>query len=89
MLLDLMIYYVECGNEYTNEYGDIDSPFYDSLCTVFDQFVDLLNLKGTEELYFKFKDRINDLIFSSSNIGWGFGAFISNKSFEIEWSFED
>ena len=89
MVLDLMLYYVECGNEFTIEYGDIDGPFYDSLCSVFDQFVDQLNLKGTEDLYSKFRNRIDDLIFSSSNIGWGYGDFITNKSFEIEWSFED
>ena len=89
MVLDLMLYYVECGNEFTNEYGDIDDPFYDSLCSVFGQFVNQLNLKGTEALYFKFRDRINDLISNSSHIGWGYGDFISDKSFEIEWLVEE
>lgn len=89
MVLDFMLYYVECGTEFTAEYGDMDGPFYNSLCTVFDQFVDQLNQKGTEDLYCKFQKRIDDLIFTSSNIGWGYGDFISNKSFEIEWSLED
>ena len=89
MVLDLMLFYVECGTEFTNEYGDMDGPFYNSLCSVFDQFVDQLNLKGTMDIYNKFRNRIDDLILSSSNIGWGYGDFISNKSFEIEWSLED
>lgn len=89
MVLDLMLYYVECGTEFTNDFGDIDGPFYDSLCSVFDQFVDQLNLKGTEDIYIKFQNRIDDLRASSSNIGWGFGDDILNKSYEIEWAFED
>src|SRR5512147_375445 len=29
--LDLMLHYVEVGTEFTNTYGDIDEPFYNSL----------------------------------------------------------
>lgn len=89
MTLDLMLYYVECGTEVTNDYGDVDGPFYSSLCSVFEQFVDQLNLKGTQAQYFKFRDRIDQLIVSSSNIGWGFGDCISDISLGIEWFFED
>lgn len=89
MVLDLMLYYVECGNEFTNAYGDIDGPFYDSLCSAFGQFIDQLNLKGTELIYFEFKDRINNLIVNSSHIGWGYGDFIADKSYELEWSNHD
>lgn len=85
MSLDLMLYYVECGDEFTNEFGDIDGPFYDSLCSVYGQFIDQLNFKGTEDLYLKFKERIDNLISSSSNIGWGYGDFIFDKSLEMDW----
>ena len=85
MVLDLMLYYVECGTDFTNEFGDVDGPFYDRLCSVYGQFIDQLNLKGTEDLYLKFKDRIESLISSSSGIGWGYGDFIYDKSFELNW----
>lgn len=85
MVLDLMLYYVECGTDFTNEFGDIDGPFYDRLCTVYGQFIDQLNLKGTEDLYLKLKERIESLISSSSGIGWGYGDFIYDKSFELNW----
>ena len=85
MVLDLMLYYVECGTDFTNEFGDIDGPFYDRLCSVYGQFIDQQNLKGTEDLYLKFKDRIESLISSSSGIGWGYGDFIYDKSFELNW----
>lgn len=89
MVLDLMLYYVECGNEFSNAFGDIDGPFYDSLCIVYGQFIDQLNSKGTEDLYLKFKERIDNLISSSSNIGWGYGDFIFDKSFELNWIQEE
>ena len=89
MVLDLMLYYVECGDEFTNEFGDIDGPFYDRLCSVYGQFIDQLNCKGTEDLYLKFKERIDNLISSASNIGWGYGDFISDKSFELNWIQEE
>ena len=89
MVLDLMLYYVECGDAYTNAYGDIDGPFYDSLCSVYDQFIDQLNAKGTEVLYITFKDRIDRLMSSASNVGWGYGDFINDKSFELEWLLDE
>lgn len=89
MVLDLMLYYVECGNEFTNEFGDIDGPFYDRLCSIYGQFIDQLNFKGIEDLYLKFKERIENLISSSSGIGWGYGDFIYDKSFELNWIQEE
>jgi hypothetical protein len=89
MVLDLMLYYVECGNLFTNDFGDIDGPFYDRLCSVYGEFIDLLNSKGTEDMYMKFKYRIEKLIKSSSGIGWGYGDFISYKSLELNWISEE
>jgi len=31
------------------------------------------------------KERINDLIASSSHIGWEYDDYLSEKSLEIEW----
>ena len=89
MVLDLMLYYVECGDEFTNEFGDIDGPFYDRLCSLYGQFIDQLNSKWTEDLYLKFKERIESLITSSSGIGWGYGDFIYDKSYELNWIQEE
>ena len=32
---ELMTYYVECGNQFTLDYGDIDEGFYDSLLSMY------------------------------------------------------
>ncbi|MBC3887398.1 hypothetical protein GH810_03625 [Acetobacterium paludosum] len=84
MGLELMLYYVECGNEFTNAYGDIDGPFYYSLTGMYAQFVNKLNAKSMVT-YLKYQERINDLIASSSHIGWGYGDYLAEKSLEIEW----
>jgi len=33
-----MLHYVETGTEFTNTYGDIDEPFYNSLISMLNQF---------------------------------------------------
>ncbi|PRY21254.1 hypothetical protein CLV78_110129 [Aliiruegeria haliotis] len=41
-VLTLMTYYVQCGNDFTLEFGDIDERFYDSMCTMVRQITDRL-----------------------------------------------
>lgn len=36
--LDLMLTYVERGHAFTNDFGDIDMPFYDALINMLDRF---------------------------------------------------
>lgn len=36
-VLSLMVYYIQCGNDLTLEFGDIDETFYNSLCSMLDQ----------------------------------------------------
>lgn len=83
--LDLMLYYVELGTRYTNEYGDINQAFYDNLCRVYEEFIDELGSKGTTDLYFKFESRVEKLVSMACNIAWGYGEFIMEKTCEITW----
>ncbi len=36
--LDLMLTYVEHGHAFTNDFGDIDEPFYDRLINMLEHF---------------------------------------------------
>jgi len=69
--LDLMIHFVECGNGFTLDYGDIDEDFYDALVNMYVRAV-----KVTEGLPLPerqpFQDRLRALTESSSPIGWGY-----------------
>ena len=36
---DLMVYYVECGNKFTLDYGDINEAFYDALIEMYEKAI--------------------------------------------------
>ena len=48
--LELMVYYVECGTQFTVDYGDIDAGFYESLETMFTQVVKTLHNSEQETI---------------------------------------
>jgi hypothetical protein len=69
--IDLMIYFVECGTEFTVEYGDIDESFYDSLLNMFSRAVKAVE-KLPESEQGSFRERLWELTESSNRIGWGY-----------------
>jgi hypothetical protein len=78
-LIDLMLYYVECGAEFTNNYGDINESYYVSLAKVFRDSLDLIYKNS---LYKTFKDKAQNIVDISENIGWGFYDAVSSLYFE-------
>jgi hypothetical protein len=73
LLADLMLFYVETGVKFTNDYGDINEPFYKSLATT---FVDSLTLMNKENLLDKFEERVEKIVDDTNGIGWGFHDFL-------------
>ncbi len=84
-LLDLQLYYVECGVDFTNEYGDIDANFYYSMASVFYEFVQGLNAFGSREFYIAVKPRIDKIIRETKDIGWGLYDDLCQATSEIVW----
>ena len=41
LIAELKLYFVECGTEFTNMYGDIDGSFYNVVC---DMFYDVIKI---------------------------------------------
>ena len=79
-LADLLLYFVECGIEFTNDFGDIDEDFYTSLENVYDSALNLCpKIKDIESL----KKRALKIVDESSNIGWGF----NNGIIDIYYSY--
>ncbi len=68
---ELMTFFVECGNTFTVNYGDIDEAFYDALNRMYRRAIDKV-LTLPEERQDEFKDRLEVIMTSSSNIGWGY-----------------
>lgn len=72
-LIDLMLYYVEQGVQYTIAYGDIDESFYESMESVFEDALDLIK---ENDLYDHFHSRCKKIMTDTNGMGWGFGDYI-------------
>jgi hypothetical protein len=68
-LVDLMLYYVEMGVRFTNEYGDINEAFYTSMENVYDGALKLITVNDLQE---HFQTRCLKMVTETRNIGWGF-----------------
>ena len=82
-IADLMLYYVECGVEFTNLYGDIDERFYSSLESMFADFVNLLNSMENDAFYRRQAKRIQAVFADTRSIGWGFADEMARIYFDI------
>jgi len=68
-LADIMLYYVECGVEFTLNYGDINMPFYNSVAGMFYDACEFINKNRLNDF---FKLRCRKIVDDTSDIGWGF-----------------
>jgi hypothetical protein len=68
---DLMLFFVEQGNAFTLEYGDIDAGFYNALLAMGRRAVKTI-CSLPKELQEPFRERLSEIVLSSSGIGWGY-----------------
>jgi len=78
---DLMIYYVECGNKFTLEYGDIDEVFYDNLVEMCGKAIKIV-LKMPKKEQEAFRKRLEKIMKSSDGIGWGYHDDLGDLYYE-------
>ena len=64
-----MIFYVETGVRYTNEFGDIHEQFYVSMENMFEQALKFITSNKLES---KFQERCFQIVEDTANVGWGF-----------------
>jgi hypothetical protein len=74
-LIDLMLFYVEMGVRYTNEYGDINEAFYNSMESVYDGVLKLITVNGLQDHY---QTRSRKIVTDTRGIGWGFHDALSD-----------
>ena len=77
-LLELMVFYVEQGNDFTLEYGDMDEQFYSSLESMFDGVIKLL-LKSDQKLVDLFLPRLQTIVKKANGMGWGYYDYIAGS----------
>ena len=81
---ELLMTYVENATEFTRNYGDINLPFYNSVCSVLGE-LDALIRDDPKEMYPKFEQRLIQVDSMASDIGWGFGDYVA----EVVGALED
>ncbi len=78
---ELMVFFVECGNNFTLSYGDIDDEFYDSVLRMYEKAIQNVTELPTEEQKV-FKERLHEIMDSASGIGWGYHDGLRELYFE-------
>ena len=73
LLAELMLFYVETGVKFTNDFGDIDESFYSSIEK---SYVAALTLMQKENILDRFADRAGKVVGDTSGIGWGFHDYL-------------
>jgi len=73
LLGDLLLYYVECGADFINDYGDINESYYDSAVNTLEKSMKIFMNAGVLE---KYKDRVSKLVEITCDVGYGFGDMV-------------
>ncbi len=83
-LIDLMLVYVECGVEFLHNLGDYKESFYDSLQSMFEATLKLIQKNNLES---DFVDRCQQVVVKCNNTGYGFEdemAFLLKEYFKSQ-----
>ena len=75
-LVDLMVYYVECGTDFIYEFGDMYEQYYMSLESVFETAFKLIKEFNLEERE-PFVHRLRIVINKANHMGWGYYDILS------------
>lgn len=79
--IGLMILFVECGNSFTLEYGDINEPFYDALNLMYRKAIEkVLTLDRDEQI--SFQEQLKDIMEAAEGIGWGYYDMLYDDYYE-------
>ena len=81
--LDLQMYYVECGIEYTNAFGDISERFYNSMGKMYETVINSLIDAEAPLLIQKFMPRLEKAVSDTEGIGWGFHEDLYSSFLQI------
>lgn len=87
--IELMIYYVEMGNQFTINYGDIDEQFYSSLESMFNRILSNIEKQPTN-IQKQYLPRLENIVDSVRSMGWGYYDYLSEtfEEFKVKASAE-
>ena len=77
---EIMLHYVEIGIEFTNTYGDIDSPFYSSMANMYFDAADFIKNHSMATL---FQEHLYKMVLDTQDCGWGFHDSLVETYFDV------
>jgi hypothetical protein len=80
---ELMLVYIESGTDCARSYGVDYESFYTSLESMLDDLLDVLCDDRNRGLLDRFRERVRDLERKASDIGWGYGDYVSERLAEV------
>ena len=72
-LVTLMLYYVQCGNDLTLQYGDMDERFYDSMGSMFGSLISKLKSQEDADLIAQWLPKLEREAHRVRGCGWDYG----------------
>jgi hypothetical protein len=85
--LELMLYYVACGNDFTLAFGDITESFYSSLESMFNGIVQTLIKQKDAALAQAWLPKLEKEYNRVSDLGWGYADYLSECLEELREAF--
>lgn len=81
--LELMFHYVETGNQFTLDLGDIDESFYSSLESMFDRILSTIK-KQPKDIQIRCLPRLENIVDSVHGMGWGYYDYLNQTFYEFK-----
>jgi len=69
--IELMVHYLDMGNQFTLDYGDMYEEFYDSLVSMLELILKLL-IKTDASIQENYVPKLQHIIHSARGMGWGY-----------------
>ena len=69
--IELMVHYLDMGNQFTLDYGDMYEEFYDSLVSMLELTLKLL-ITADASIQENYVPELQDIIHSARSMGWGY-----------------
>ncbi|WP_205694145.1 MULTISPECIES: DUF6155 family protein [unclassified Clostridium] len=85
LIAELMLYYAEVGVEFTNEFGDIDERFYNTIERAYNNALEYIFKNDLQE---KFKNKADEIKLNTGCIGWGFNENMNEIYYDYYSDFE-
>lgn len=85
LVIDLMLYYVEMGVEFTNAYGDISESFYNSVESMYQSVIEAINKHKNPLIFNMLSKRLKAVVDDTDGIGWGLHDSLNDMYHDIKW----